>query len=764
MSSNELPDTRTEPRRSSGLALALLALVALYALARMGLAPPAAKPADAPESEFSAARARTVLEKLFGDGAPHPVGSAAHARVRAGIVAELERAGYQGSVQETFVRGRNGVFARVNNVLARLPGARDRSAVLVCAHYDSVAAGSGAGDDGAGVAASLEVARALAREPIADRPVMFLFDDAEEMGLIGAEAFAVEHPWAENVGVVVNVEARGTSGPSMMFETSDDNLALMQVFARAVERPVAVSAAYEIYKRMPNDTDLTVFKAHGMRGFNFAFIGGLRHYHTPLDDLAHLSSESLQHHGDNVLALVRGLARADLETAPHGRAVYTDVFGVGMVVWPEGASVPLAVAALAVFAFAAVRCIRRRELSVAAIAVGAVTCLAVVVAATAAGWSVAWLVSAVRAAPEPWAAHPAALHLALVSGIIAAALVVTRVARWRGAGVEGCFFGSWFVFAIGGVAFAATIPSACYLFVIPSALAGLCAMAWTFLDASQRERKLDSLVLAALVPLCAMWFPLAIGIELSFEYHAAGAIAAIYGIAVATAMPVATGASARHVALACRCALALCLGATCAALAVPAYSAAQPEALNLVHVQDADQNRAGWSARAGSHWAPTLASLAATDAPPPAGWLARAEPKGAYSAPIWDVRAPEFTVFESVGTATGRIVRARLRSQRGARTLGFELPIGVRLLSATWRNHTVADIEPDDRSHLFVALGDENLEIALEVEGGAPVELDLFDGDSALPPAAGPLLLERPASRVPRSQGDGSIVCRRAQI
>lgn len=752
---------------ANGLWLALFALVALYALARMGLQPPAPKPADAPATEFSAGRALAVLEGLIGDRAPHPAGSAAHEQVRAKIVAELSRLGYEPQLQETFVRGPNGVFARVTNVLARRPGAEGRGAVLLCAHYDSVAAGAGAGDDGAGVGALLEIARVLSRDALAPRPVIFLFDDAEEMGLIGAQAFAAEHPWAAGVDVVVNLEARGTSGPSMMFETSDENLALMQVFAHAVARPVAVSAAYEVYKRMPNDTDLTVFKAHGMRGFNFAFIGGLRHYHTPLDDLAHLSPRSLQHHGDNALALVRALATTDFESGPPGRAVYTDVFGSGMIVWPENASIYIALLGCAVLCFAIFRRVRTGELRVVSIALGGLACLACVAAAAIAGWGVTAIVLALRAAPDPWAAHPEALRLAVAASTLAAALLVSRSAPAVRAGFEGLFLGSWSVLALAGAALAAATPSACYLLVIPSALAALCAAAWSFLGADRRAKKRDTLVLGPLVPLGALWFPLAIGIELSFEFHAAAAIALVYGILLAAVLPGGSHASARHAGIAVRGAVALCLGALCAALAVPAYSAEQPEALNLVHLQDADLRRAGWSARAGSLSAPSLARLAPLDAPPPPGWLAREDPQGAYSAPTWDVAAPELVVVENVvheTGAAGRRVRARLRSVRGARMMGLELPPTARLVSVTWRDHALGGIEPGDMHHFFVALGVEALDLELDLAGTEPTEVQVYDVDSSLPPAATPLLTERPLSRVPRAQGDGSIVCRRVSL
>ena len=50
-------------------------------------------------------------------------------------------------------------------------------------------------------------------------------------------------------------------------------------------RPSTSSLFYEVYEHLPNDTDLTVFKRLGLAGINFAAIGHVVHYHTPLDNL-----------------------------------------------------------------------------------------------------------------------------------------------------------------------------------------------------------------------------------------------------------------------------------------------------------------------------------------------------------------------------------------------------------------------------------------------------------------------------------------------
>jgi acetylornithine deacetylase/succinyl-diaminopimelate desuccinylase-like protein len=197
--------------------LALLALV--LGLTVFQSKPPAPKAKEVPLTEFSAGRAGDILRNLVGDGSPRPVGSPANARTREKILGHLRWLGYTPEVQEAVACDWGGC-ARVWNILARLEGREKGKAVLLMAHYDSVAAGPGVSDDLTGVAAVLEVARVLKAGPPPRNPVVFLLDDAEEEGLLGAKAFATQHPAAAQVGVVVNLEARGSGGPSLMFETS----------------------------------------------------------------------------------------------------------------------------------------------------------------------------------------------------------------------------------------------------------------------------------------------------------------------------------------------------------------------------------------------------------------------------------------------------------------------------------------------------------------------------------------------------------------
>jgi hypothetical protein len=97
----------------------------------------------------------------------------------------------------------------------------------------------------------------------------------------------------KEVGLVLNFEARGTSGPSYMLMETNGEMGLVEKFAAANTTSVSNSLMYSIYKMLPNDTDLTVFREQkNIQGYNFAFIDDHYNYHT-LNDINHLDKNTL---------------------------------------------------------------------------------------------------------------------------------------------------------------------------------------------------------------------------------------------------------------------------------------------------------------------------------------------------------------------------------------------------------------------------------------------------------------------------------------
>jgi hypothetical protein len=321
------------------LPLLLLSIVIAAWSAWSAQKTPPAQPASIATTEFSAARAMQHLGWIAAE--PHPTGSAAAAKVRDQLVHHLQQAGLQVSVQRGQAAaeygkgdGRGVRAANVENVVAVLPG-RDRSlpAVLLMAHYDTVPHSPGAADDGLGVAVMLEISRALQGD-VRQRDVVFLFTDAEEAGLLGARAFFASHPLSSRIGTVVNLEARGSSGRAVLFETGPGNAALLSTFAKLAPQPLGNSLTGFVYRYMPNGTDFTVPAQKGIPGLNFAIIGSQIDYHAATASVANLDPGSVQHMGAQVLPLVRQLASsATLPTATHD-AIYSDLPGGWMISVP----------------------------------------------------------------------------------------------------------------------------------------------------------------------------------------------------------------------------------------------------------------------------------------------------------------------------------------------------------------------------------------------------------------------------------------------
>ena len=319
----------------------LVGFVATYALLA-----PAPKPATAPPTEFSAVRA---LEHSKATArVPHPIGTPANDAVRAYIIRKLIEMGVE--VEEQPFRHRDGRTIDVSaNIIGRIPGTANSKAFTLMAHYDSVRYGPGAADDGAGLVAMLETARALkAGSPLAN-DVLFVFTDGEEDGGEGAHSF-MRSPWADKVGLILNFEARGTSGPSLMFETSPGNGWLIPEAAKAGVALRACSLMYSIYSRMPFGSDFGSAKRRGLKGFNVAFIDGFSWYHTKNDTPEHLNLASVQNHGSYALGLARhfGKLRLDGELAKPD-VVYFNTLGSRLVYYPMSWSAPIAWTAALVF-------------------------------------------------------------------------------------------------------------------------------------------------------------------------------------------------------------------------------------------------------------------------------------------------------------------------------------------------------------------------------------------------------------------------------
>jgi hypothetical protein len=484
--------------------------------------PPAALPADAPRWAFSPERAVRHVEAIARQ--PHPLGSAAEDPVRAYIMDELKKLGLEVEIQRPRDARERGAKSEsdparsdVVNIVARWRGVgmAGRKAILLSAHYDSVRRGPGAGDDAAGVAAILEGLRALNGKSRPARDVIVLINDGEEVGLYGADVFAAEHPWAKDVGVVLNFEGRGNSGPSFMFETSAGNGWLIEQMARALPHPMASSLTYEVYRFMPNDTDLTIYKRYGMAGFNFAFVGGLSYYHSPEDTPANLDPRTLQHQGENLVEMMLMLGDCDLEDVRREDVVYFSILQRFVAMYPTSWVIPLlAVAVLAYLGVTALGAARGR-IRLVEVAAGFATFLAAALAAVMAVYLL-WLalggllVKSGVVVYRPDLGHGAGMPVsrydvallagsAVVAVLVAAASFAWSSRRWSW---EGLGLGALIWWAAAAAATSLWMPGASYAFVWPL-LAILLGQAFAFFVPRGRSDALIASWLGA-VPLLVL--------------------------------------------------------------------------------------------------------------------------------------------------------------------------------------------------------------------------------------------------------------------
>lgn len=414
------------------------ALALCAALGTAALAPPPPLPADAPAEAFSATRAAQLLEWIAPG--PHPIGSPANAAVRDRLVVELSALGFAVEVQRGPVANRYGQrpaasYAIVEDIVARKPGREGGPALVLMSHYDARWHAPGAADAGIGVATILEAVRALGRTPLA-RDLMVVLTDGEEVGLLGAQRWVDALPERADVGLVLNFEARGSSGPAFMFETSPGNGALIAAAGASLSRVTAQSLGYEVYQRMPNDTDFSVVKAAGIQGLNFAPIGTLFDYHSPTDVPANLDRGTLQQMGDYAVALSRRFGAEPLPLAPAEDVVFFDLLGRKLVSFPILVAQALVGACVLLYALLAWRLRRRGELDGGGVARAALWLGVTIALVAIAGTTGAAFLAAADA--RWWAAVARMGGNATAWGLIGAGIAIAvagRAARgfdWRG--------------------------------------------------------------------------------------------------------------------------------------------------------------------------------------------------------------------------------------------------------------------------------------------------------------------------------------------
>ena len=578
-----------------GVLIIIMALLAVWAQV-----PTSPKGADAPETEFSATRAMKNLTYLLPQNIPHPGGSAENERTRARL---LEAFGALGIETRTETRticngGRSGGqffgCTDVTNVIAAIAPAAATDAgnkpVVLLAHYDSVAASPGAGDDLSGVSIILEVARILKAEGSFNNPIVALITDGEEDGLFGARAHFTDAGHVSQTGVVINMESRGNQGPSLLFETSDNGAWLVDLLAESGGGLITNSLMQAAYKQLPNDTDLTESIAAGLPGVNFAFAGNVAHYHTPLDNRENLSNASLQHQGDNVLNAARALANADLDNPPAGEAVYIDILSLFVMRISALFALPLAIVALLLVGVTARTLSNAAPPRWGAVAVGVVLVPLTLALAVGAGFAIDFI-AGLFGEPSPGYATPMPLRLALFAGVAAAMLALSlSIGRWLGPVIS--LVSVWGTYAVAAAVAAVLLPGASVVFLFPAVFASLLFAVGAFF-----MKRAGSSALAPRLPFVAAGFLMlllfpAVGLfETMFGLSAHFLVATPLALALMGCVPLVAAWADGGSPIKYRWQTAGGMGVFGVALAVvaglmPSFDAWRPQRMNIEHFTD----------------------------------------------------------------------------------------------------------------------------------------------------------------------------------
>ena len=711
--------------------LVLGLLLAAFALKGLLLVPPAA----APGAEFDVDRAIGRLERILGDQRPHPVDSAANDAVRERLIGELRALGLAPEVRarqdcRAMPGSRSVNCTLTRNVVAVIGADRPGKALLLNAHYDSTPAGPGAADDGIGVATLLEVAANM-RQQTPQQPVILLFNEGEEFGLNGAGAFIDGDPLAARVGSLINIEARGVSGPAFMFETSDPNGAAIAAFAKATRRPYANSLTADFAKLIPNYTDVVVFKERGWPTLSYAIVGNETRYHSPGDRVEALSRRSVQHMGSEVLAATQTLPSA----GGGGQRVYADIGGRLLLSLPVLFAALLLAGLVGGLGFVAwkERVLGRPLLTAAAI----------VVAGVAAAFALAFIAGFVRAG-DYWRTWPLISYLAVYATLLAAMLVVLA---WLGDRVprDKLRIAAWLLIVLLGGLLSLAMPGAMIFFLLAPALA--------LLGLLLPKARTPLLWAAALIQLL-MFAELMGSIELLLIDGPLWAVAPVAALAALPIMIEADPTRLRWPALAM---LLLMAGLWAAALLAPRSSAERPLAFTIDYVRDDDSGKA--------HWA-----VASKQAPlPPAwdqlgSWKSGALPfsgrtRWLADAPMLDAPVPAIARIGEQKQDGSRLVRLRLATG-GANMvmLRFEEGVPIRAMGLPGALSRIdRDAEPGPSLLRCSGRACDGLIVDVEIGDTRSVDASLIGFRFGLPAEGAKLQALRPRHAHPQYGADSTI-------
>ncbi|MCC5661298.1 M20/M25/M40 family metallo-hydrolase [Nostoc sp. XA010] len=757
-----------------------LFILCLVFLGIYQLDPPAAVSVSAPLVEFSSSRAIKHLEVIAKK--PHPIGSAASAEVRNYIVQQLTTLGVKPEVQTTSVInekwGTPFVAGNVANVIAKLEGTDRTKAVLFAAHYDSIAQGVGASDNGTAVVAMLENIRALKAGSPLKNDVIFLFTDGEESGLLGAKAFVDQHPFAKDVEVAFNFEARGNSGSSVMFETSDQNGWVIQEFAKAAVHPIGNSIFYTIYKILPNDTDLSIFKKAGWSALNFAYLKGFNYYHTFVDNLKNVDERSLQHQGEYILALSRHFGNLNLENTKDSDAIYFDILGLTLIHYPEAWVPPLTIFVTAFFVMVIMLGLKRRQLTIGGIILGFFAFLFTIFIASATVTLAWWVITTVHSGYQVFAQGDTYNSNFYLVGFVALTIAITSslytlfskkisISNLAVAALLG-----WLILMIITSLF---LPGTSYFFTFPLlftlvgwglifAIEPITRLPKTVSDDS--KKRINMGVRVTILSVCAipgiiLLTPTIYIIFLALTLSMSGAIAVLVGLQLGLLIPYITLFRNGNKFLLSRFALLISLGFIFAGSLTADFTAKYPKPNSILYGLNADTGKAIWASldQKPDEWTSQFLSqnpqkVTLTEYLPTVSWQFLQN-----SASVVSLSPPDIQLLKDNVENSTRTVHLQITSPRKARILRVYADTKTEILEAAVNgkkidiNHTHNNTQNAWGLDYF-AIPPEGIELTLSIKRSQPLKLKAVDQSEGLPKIPGKFT-SRPNYMMPTAFGGG---------
>ena len=657
------------------------------------------------------------------------------------LITEIEALGFEPIIRDDFHcvnQWRRLRCARLQNIAfwVTKPGP---NAVLVLSHHDSVPAGPGASDDGAGVAASLEIAHLMKTRDL-KRPLLVLITDGEELGLMGANLFVEKDPLANKVGAVVNMEARGISGLSALIQTSRPNTNDLKILDNGTRLPAASSLNADIYELLPNDTDMTEFLSLPVDAANLAYAGDVAFYHTPGDNLANMDKRALFNLGASGLAATETFLD-QTGHKPEIQVLYVDILGYFIVtLTPLVTAIILVLClllALAVLWQSRNNTVLWRVTLVPPLALGLGLGLAI---------GATMLVDLIR--PERFfgAAYPIALRGLHASAALAGTMIIYTFMT-RAGEAKTLLAASWAWTAILGTIAFFTVQGATIVFALPLAIFILASIGFLFgkdLIGYSCAGLGAALFAIIALPLTALGES---GLFIESSALFAFIIVLLFAFITPLIWPRDT-ALLRTFWLSLVGTLGIMIACFVASILVPAYSAAAPRALSITHIQSTRFEETVWSV-SGRDFVPEDMLAAAsfeTGSLPVFGGPRQIAPAPALHAQL-DANIIENRVVDGIRTAEVEVV--------GPDTDRFTLSWGRDTLTALSINGININRPNETLSMTCSGRTCRNISLSMSF----PVEdkaflIDILASRFGLGPQGDTLVGARPDWAIPRQQGD----------